>query len=118
MIALGAAGGGILGAVILVCYLLSGQRGTIPPDPVAVDSIFSSVILGFMYGVPLGAVSLPVGYGIFLRRTRLRPALWLAAATTFTGGCLGALLHPFAATEFGLLGFIIGCIIARFKFAA
>jgi hypothetical protein len=112
MIPLGGIGGWAIGSLILIFGIVTGHSGNTDQSGLLVGIVSSLGIMMF-YGFPFGLVLLPIGYAIFLRKTRLWPALWLTAGITLLGGCIGALIAPIQASEFGFVGFVVGCIAAR-----
>ena len=82
---LGAAGGGVCGAAILVFGALIGRSGTTGTEYVGYWEI-SLVWLGLLYGGFFGVLVGPIAYALVVRKIGFQKALLPAFVGTLVGG--------------------------------
>ncbi len=113
---LGFVGGMICGSAILFLCALSGRIQTTGENYVGFwDS--GLLLIGSMYGGPLGAIMGPVAYVTILRSTGFRQAIFPAALGTILGGYLGSLFTPVLGVPTGILGFYMSLVIVQLRFS-
>jgi hypothetical protein len=113
-ISLGFLGGIICGAVILSLCGLSGRSGTTGTEYVGYWNI-GLVLVGAMYGGPLGAVVGPLAYATLVRTTGFRAAVGPAMMGTIIGGFAGSLVRPLLGIPAGVAGFLVALLIVRYR---
>ena len=113
---LGTAGGGICGALILFFNAFIGRSETTGAEYFGYWEPWTLVI-GLMYGAPIGAIVTTLAYPFLLRRIGFQESLLPAFAGTLTGGFVGAVVGPFVAVYGGVLGFFVVLLVARLKLA-
>jgi hypothetical protein len=110
--AIGLLGGMICGATILSLCGLSGRSKTTGAEYIGYWN-FGLVLVGAMYGGPLGAILGPLGYVAVVREVGFRSAMLPAAIGTIVGGFAGSLITPVLGVPAGILGFFGGLIYAK-----
>ena len=78
---------------------------------------YGLLLVGSMYGGPLGAVMAPLAYITIVRNTGFKQAIVPAALGTILAGYVGSLLTPTLGVPTGLAGFFISLLIVRFRFS-
>jgi hypothetical protein len=111
-ILLGGVGGMICGAMILSLCGLSGRSRTTGEEYVGYWNI-GLVLVGAMYGGPLGVVLGPISYVLIVRNIGFMSAIIPAAVGTIICGYIGSIITPLAGIPTGVMGFFIGLLIAR-----
>ncbi len=113
-VALGLVGGMICGAVILSLCGLSGRDGTTGQEYVGFWD-WGLLLIGAMYGAPVGAMAGPIAYLTVLRTTGIKRAIVPLALGTILCGFAGSLASPLYGLTAGVAGFFVGLLIFRFK---
>jgi hypothetical protein len=114
-ILLGLVGGMISGSAILSLCALSGRIQTTGDDYIGFWNS-GLLLVGSMYGGPIGAFMGPLAYVTTVRVTGFRRATISAGIGSVFMGYLGSLVTPVLGLLTGLAGFCIGLVIARFLF--
>lgn len=112
-LALGIYGGGLCGAAILSSIDLMGRSGTTGQEYVGHWSI-GDILVGFMYGAPLGAIVAPLAYATLVRTIGFRRAIIPATFGAVAGGIAGGLVHPLLSQMTGVARFFIALLIVRY----
>lgn len=113
----GCVGGMICGSAILSLCALSGRIGTTGDNYIGFWN-YGLLLIGSMYGGPLGAIIGPLAYITIVRRTGFKQATGPAALGTILGGYAGSLITPSLGVLTGIAGFFISLLIVRFRFAS
>ena len=112
-VALGALGGMICGAAILSLCGLSGRSRTTGAEYLGYWDI-GLVLVGAMYGGPLGAIMGPLAYATVVRTTGFKRVIVPATIGTIGGGFIGSLVTPGLGVPAGLAGFFIALVMIRY----
>lgn len=114
---IGIAGGGICGPVILFFNAFIGRSETTGAEYFGYWQPWTLVI-GLMYGAPIGAIVTPLAYPFLLRRIGFQKSLLPAFVGTLAGGFVGGVVGPFFAVFGGVFGFFVALLLARLKLGA
>lgn len=116
-IVLGAIGGALCGAAILVFGGLIGRSGTTGTEYVGYwDSAL--IFLGIMYGGFFGVFVGLLAYPFAVRKVGIRRTVVPGFIGTLAGGFAGAIVGPPLAVVTGVLGFFAALYWARSKYSA
>jgi len=114
---LGVGGGIVCGAIILsICGLL-GRSHTTGANYVGYWT-YGLLLIGAMYGGPMGLFMGPLGYFTAVRIIGFKRAILPASIGTLIGGIAGALIEPILGVISGTAGFFVALLIARFRHGA
>ena len=109
---LGMVAGWFCASVILSFGALIGKSGSTGEEYVGFWSPWL-MLLGVMYGAPIGAICLSVMYVLFLADIEvniLQEQIWKIALATIIGGCIGSGFNPFYAVGLGVVFFASACL--------
>jgi hypothetical protein len=115
-VVLGFIGGSICGGAILSMCALSGRIQTTGENYVGFWD-YGLLLIGSMYGGPLGAILGPVAYVTFARRIGFKQVAIFGAVGTIIGGYAGALIVPALGVPTGLIGFFVALLVARMGYS-
>jgi len=113
-VVLGFFGGITCGAAILSLCGLCGRSQTTGAEYVGYWNI-GLVLVGAMYGGPLGAIMGPLAYATLVRTIGFKKALVPAIIGTIAGGFAGSLVTPGLGVLTGIAGFFVALLITRYK---
>jgi hypothetical protein len=113
-IVLGVLGGMICGSAILSLCALSGRIQTTGENYIGYRQ-WGLLLVGSMYGGPLGAIVGSLAYLTIVRTTGFRRAIGPAVVGTIAGGYSGSLLTPGLGLVAGIFGFFLALIVVRFR---
>ena len=113
--ALGTIGGMICGSAIISLCALAGRIGTTGENYVGFWD-WGLLLVGSMYGGPVGAVIGPVAYATIVRTIGFRQATVPAVIGTIIGGFAGSLFVPLLGLPTGVAGFFVALLIARLRY--
>ena len=111
---LGLAGGAICGGAILFFNAFIGRSQTTGAEYFGYYNPWA-IVVGLMYGAPIGAIVTPLAYPLLVRRIGFQKALVPAFAGTLAGGFVGAVVGPLFAVISGVFGFFTALLLARLK---
>jgi hypothetical protein len=112
---LGFIGGMICGSAILSLCALSGRIQTHGANYIGFWDP-GLLLVGSMYGGPLGAALGPLAYVTIVRTTGFKQAMVPAALGTILGGYVGSLVAPGLGVPTGIIGFFIALLIIKFRY--
>jgi hypothetical protein len=115
-VALGTIGGVICGSAILSLCALAGRIGTSGENYVGFWN-WGLLLVGSMYGGPVGAVMGPVAYATIVRTIGFKQATIPAIIGTIIGGFAGSLISPLLGLPTGVVGFFVALVIARLGYS-
>ncbi len=115
-VALGTVGGMICGSAILSLCALAGRIGTTGENYVGFWD-WGLLLVGSMYGGPVGAVMGPVAYATVVRSTGFRQATVPAMIGTIVGGFAGSLFVPLLGLPTGVAGFFFALVVAKLRYS-
>jgi hypothetical protein len=104
----------ICGSVILSLCALAGRIQTTGDNYIGYWE-WGLLLIGSMYGGPVGAVVGPIAYVTLVRTIGFRQATAPAATGTILGGFVGSLVSPLLGLPAGVVGFFVALVIARFR---
>ena len=116
-VVLGFIGGLICGSAILSLCALSGRIQTTGENYIGYWD-YGWLLIGSMYGGPLGAILGPVAYVTFARRIGFKQATIFGTVGTIIGGYAGALIVPGLGVPTGIAGFFVALFVARMSYSA
>jgi hypothetical protein len=114
---LGAGGGALCGAAILVFGGLIGRSGTTGTEHIGYWEP-ALVFLGFMYGAFFGAFAGLLAYPFAVRKIGIQRAIAPGFVGTLAGGFVGAVAGPPLAVLTGIMGFFAALYWAQSRYSS